>query len=375
MHQRTLKCLLKLQRIFPSFLSEELGCLLARRRVRTMSRPTPDLPLVSDTFCWSTDNKTETEVGARLCRSARGSDGGECVPCPLRPAPLFRSIGLTGLSDSLPPHRRLRSILHRARAVRPDNAHVSEPNKAQGGVNPNALISEAANRGLPFKDFLPDIVTQKLRPSQTHQESRARGSRSLGDTETSSSLNPTSDLTDPFQRRHSMGHQNPPTKTHTSRRTIVFPLTQSDTHSAATTETPTSDNRRRWSGKIRQILSSEKGRDEQDISESFHSLVITDDHPSTSRKNPQASASPKSNKSELGSEQDGKGACHTRRDRRPHFLPPISQSGCLLDVPFVLPENSPPPSPSSVFSTPFFPLSVPALPVHPQQGRRDTRDT
>ncbi|KAL1278983.1 hypothetical protein QQF64_025656 [Cirrhinus molitorella] len=30
----------------------------------------------------------------------------------LRPAPLFRTVGLTGLSASLPPHRRLRSVLN-----------------------------------------------------------------------------------------------------------------------------------------------------------------------------------------------------------------------------------------------------------------------
>ncbi|XP_026783554.3 uncharacterized protein LOC113534792 [Pangasianodon hypophthalmus] len=343
-----------------------------------MSQPTPDLPLVSDTACWSTNTKMETEISARLYRSTRGSEGGKCVPCPLRPAPLFRSIGLTGLSASLPPHRRLRSILHRARAVRPDNAN--ETNKAQGGSNANTLISDATDRGLPFKDFLPEIMTQKLRPSQTHQETRTRGSRSIRDTKTFSSfqsqaesrLNPNNNLTDTFQSCHSMGHQDPSSKTYTSRRTIVFPLTQSDTHSAATTETPVSANRKRWSRKIRQILTSEKGSDEQDISECFHNLVITDDHPSSNRKNLKASGSPKSNRNELDSEHEGKGACHTRRDRRPHFLPPISQSGCLLDVPFVLPENSPPPSPSSVFSTPFFPLSVPVLPVRPQHGKRDT---
>lgn len=298
------------------------------------------------------------------------------MPCPIRPAPLFRSIGLTGLSASLPPHRRLRSILHRARAVRPHNANVNETNKAQGFTNSDTLLSEANDRELLFKDFLPDIMTQKPHRSPTRQEMRTRGSRPIRDAEifsslqsqTESSLNPSNDLTNTIQKRRSLGHQGPPLKTYTGRRTIVFPLTQSDTQSAATSQ-PTSTNSRRWSRKIRQILSSEKASDEQDISECFHSLVIIDDYPSTSRKNPHASASPKSNRPE------GKGACHPRRDRRPHFLPPISQSGCLLDVPFDLPENSPPPSSSSVFSTPSFPLSVPTCPVLPQYGQRDTRDT
>lgn len=359
---------------------QELGCLLVHCYNRTMSQLTPDLPLISDTSCWHTNTKMEAEISNRFYKSTCGSGGQKCVPCPLHPAPLFRSIGLTGLSASLPPHRRLRSILHRARAVQPDNANSNQTNEAQGGLHANTPISEATDRRLPFKDFLPDIMTQRLRPAETHQETRRRGSHSIGDTETFSSfqsrtelrLNPNKDLADKFQRHHSMGHQDPPSKTYTSRRTIVFPLTQSDTHSAAATETPARTNSKRWKRRIRQILTSEKDTDEQDISECFHSLVITDDRPSANRKNAQASGSPNSNRSELDSEREGQGVCHTRRDRRPHFLPPISQSGCLLDVPFVLPENSPPPSPSSVFSTPFFPLSVPALPVRPQRGQRDT---
>lgn len=337
-----------------------------------MSRSTPDLPFVSNT-----GTKMEAEISERRYRSSRGTDGGECVTCPLRPAPLFRSIGLTGLSASLPPHRRLRSILHRARAVLPDNANTNETKTAQGETNPNTLITKAIDRELPLKNFLPDITTQKLRPSQTHQETRTRGRRAFGDTETFCSLsclNPNSNLTDLFQKRHNIGHQDPPSKTHAGGRTIVFPLTQRDKCSAATTEAPETANRKRWGRKIRQILSSEKSGDEQDISERFHSLVVTDEQPLASRKNLQAS-SPKSIRNEVDSEHEQKGACHTRRDRRPHFLPPISQSGCLLGVPFVLPENSPPPSPSSVFSTPFFPLSVPAHPVLPQHGQRDSRDT
>lgn len=341
-----------------------------------MSRPTPDVPLISGTTCWSTNTKTETEVSARVCKTTGGSAGEDCVPCPLHPAPLFRSIGLTGLSASLPPHRRLRSILHRVRAVRPDNANANETNRDLGGAKPN--ISEATDRGLPFKDFLPDIMTQKLHPYQTHEETPARASRSVGDTVTFSSFLPQTEshknlnieLTDAFQRHHSMGHQHPSSKTCISRRTIMFPLAQSNTQSAA--ETAVSANRKRWSRRIRQIWTSETGSDDQDISECFHSLVITDHHPSANRKNPQASGSPKSNRRKLDIECEGKGACHTRRDRRPHFLPPISQSGCLLDVPFLLPENSPPPSPSSVFSAPSFPLCVPTLPGHRRNGQRDT---
>lgn len=344
-------------------LQERVRLLLVQCHVHIMSQLTPHLPLVSNSSCWS----FEREI--RPYRSSHRSEGGQRVPYPLHPAPLFRSIGLTGLSASLPPHRRLRSILHRARAVRPDDANAKETGAAEGGSDAKALVSEATDRGLPFKDFLPDITTQKLcPPPQSARETRTRRNRSIGDTETFSSLwSQTESRLNPrnatLPRRHSVGHQDPPSKTYMSRRTVVFPLTSA--------ETPESAGRKRWSRRIRRILTSEKSSDEQDISDCFHSLVITDDRPSANTKHLQDSGSPKSNRSDLDNEHEGKGACHTRRDRRPHFLPPISQSGCLLDVPFVLPENSPPPSPSGAFSTPFFPLCVPALPLCPQRRERD----
>lgn len=291
------------------------------------------------------------------------------MPCPLHPAPLFRSIGLTGLSASLPPHRRLRSILHRARAVRPDGAgaKATRTDSAPCGSNANALVSEATDRALPFRDFLPDIMTPKLRPpSLTDRETRTKGNRLTGNVETfsivrshtESRLNLGHHLAGTLQRCHSIGHEDASSKTYTSKRAVVFPPTS--------LEPPASAGRRRWGRKIRRILTSEKGGDKPDISECFHSLVITDDHPSAITRNLQPSGSSESNRREPDIESKKKGVCYTRRDRRPHFLPPISQSGCLLDVPFVLPENSPPPSPCSVFSAPFFPLTVPPLPVHPQ---------
>ncbi|XP_042360401.1 volume-regulated anion channel subunit LRRC8D [Plectropomus leopardus] len=50
-----------------------------------------------------------------------------------------------------------------------------------------------------------------------------------------------------------------------------------------------------------------------------------------------------------------------RRDRRPHFLPPLYQSDSLLHVPLLLPENSPPPSPCTYTNPSIRPLPVPLL--------------
>ncbi|KAL1278982.1 hypothetical protein QQF64_025655 [Cirrhinus molitorella] len=66
-----------------------------------------------------------------------------------------------------------------------------------------------------------------------------------------------------------------------------------------------------------------------------------------------------------------KGAGQVQRDRRPHFLPPITQSDCLLNVPLLLPENSPPPSPCSPSDILFFPLSVPHIQPFPRERRGD----
>ncbi|XP_036421913.1 uncharacterized protein LOC118805307 [Colossoma macropomum] len=324
----------------------------------------------------------------------------------LRPPPLFRSIGLTGLSASLPPHRRLRSALHRARAVLPANSNANEAAHSW----PQAP-SRASERGLPLKghirsslhmnlvthdlDSLPDIVTHKLGLPQQEitprRESHVRepkiltfaSSQAQADKGKHLHLRPNISLTNKMlipartaHRQNNAAH-NPPPKTH-RRRSTVSPFTQSEVHSSetgATTERLAEKRKEKWRrrkinitgihSQSERLLTPEKGQ-EDNICQWLSSLGITD------REKDQRECQRESNRQGRRLESVEKGACPTRRDRRPHFLPPISQSDCLLNVPLVLPENSPPPSPSCVPSDPFFPLQVPALPLWTEHRLKHT---
>ncbi|KAJ7992718.1 hypothetical protein DPEC_G00281580 [Dallia pectoralis] len=115
-------------------------------------------------------------------------------------------------------------------------------------------------------------------------------------------------------------------------------------------------------------FTSETGED-SGLCQWLRSLGITDEE--------KAGISPSRSKQQTGGfrertaghiERYSHPAANHRRDRRPHFLPPICQSGSLLRVPLMLPENSPPPSPRPSAHVPFRPLSVPLL--HPLSFRR-----
>lgn len=67
------------------------------------------------------------DVEFKMDNSTENRFGDLRPPFPLRPPPLFRSIGLSGLWASLPPHRRLRYSLNRSRTVLPANRHHAEP--------------------------------------------------------------------------------------------------------------------------------------------------------------------------------------------------------------------------------------------------------
>ncbi|XP_037398259.1 uncharacterized protein LOC119264240 [Pygocentrus nattereri] len=367
-----------------------------------MCQPAPDVPpdlaLTSDSSHWSSTPKGEME-GDRVGKGT------------LRPPPLFRSIGLTGLSASLPPHRRLRSALHRARAVLPANANANEtthswPQAPSSGTNTNT--SGASERGLPLKghirsslhvglvthgldtynDSLPDIVTHKLGLPEPQKKITPHRECHVGKTKilTFSSSHVQADKGKHLHIRSNLGlsnkmlipartaHRqnntahNPPPKAH-RRRSTVSPFTQNDVclcETGETTERLAGNRREKWRrrkinstgvhSRSERLLTPEEGQ-EDNICQWLSSLGITD------KEKDQRESQREPNRQGCRLESVEKAACPTRRDRRPHFLPPISQSDCLLNVPLVLPENSPPPSPSCVPSDPFFPLQVPALPL------------
>ncbi|XP_076863968.1 uncharacterized protein LOC143516294 isoform X2 [Brachyhypopomus gauderio] len=384
-----------------------------------MGQPTPDLPLDLP----HSSNHPRCIPAPAL---ERGGDGGTPslapvggLSCHLRPPPLFRSIGLTGLSASLPPHRRLRSVLRRERAVLPARADgTAEPwSRTRAiGSNGSAIAPEMrpSTKGHPctslqpnhrsdaalhgHRDSLPDIVPHKLSVSQTCQgrgwsrESYSvseagilifDGSRSEVDKHTC--LRPNSSLTDNFvitpvstaQRLSGTGY-GPPCQTHAGgRKSTVWPLLPSAC-SSETVVTPGKHRKRQRkknnsSGACSQSersLTPEKGG-KDNFCQLMDSLRITDrekGHASSNRRGSKEGGSARQKVSNrkgpvFKTEHGDKGVCHTRRDRRPHFLPPITQSECLLNVPLILPENSPPPSPRCESTGPFLPLHVPTLPL------------
>lgn len=115
-------------------------------------------------------------------------------------------------------------------------------------------------------------------------------------------------------------------------------------------------------GKQKYVLPSLSEKEEDaKLCEWLQSLDIADNHErdcATASSQQRLSAS--KNRGAPGLWEQDTAASH-RRDRRPHFLPPICQSDSLLHVPLLFPENSPPPSACPHPNVPIHSLPVPIL--------------
>lgn len=254
----------------------------------------------------------------------------------LCPPPVFQSIrGLTGTSTSLPPHRRLRSIFRRSRAVLPADANTETQRCGFSHLDVlrAGLIMQA---GIPRTDTQPahDSPTAQLTsfqltpPSMLRWEGRGRRSGVIS----------------PFGQPRESGWRKR-RRTRRAEATGTRPETSDPPGSLA--------------------LPSE-GPKEAELCLWLQDLEITD------RASERASVTSVSQRGWtrlgplLGRREVGQGAglgagqwVTQRPDRHPHFLPPITRFGSLLEVPLFLPENSPPPSPCLSPSDPFSPLPVP----------------
>ncbi|KAK1785616.1 hypothetical protein P4O66_018984, partial [Electrophorus voltai] len=412
-----------------ALFDQQMNALSTPSHSHAMGQPAPDLspkfPLGSNGPRWILADTPDRE-GSGSDGSTPRLDGGRHPPAHLCPPPLFRSIGLMGLPASLPPHRRLRSALHRERAVLPATASGTAESWSRmlsAGSDGNAIKPGAPDGGSPLKGHpcsslhpsyrsnaapcshngsLPKIVTGKLSLSQTRQGMRwcreihsvseagllcFDGSRS--DVARNSSTGKF--LMTPASSAHMLCHTRhcPPSKAHVGcRKSTVWPLGQSGTRSSETVDV-VGKKRKRQGRKINitgvssqsEHTSTPEEGGEDHFCQWMRSLKITDrekDRASANKREAQDCGSPRqkvSNRKGKGhvfkTEHGDEGACHMRRDRRPHFLPPISQLDCLLNVPIILPENSPPLSPSCAPADPFFPLQVPDLRLGLQRSRRD----
>nr|XP_055036700.1 uncharacterized protein LOC129424136 [Misgurnus anguillicaudatus] len=276
-------------------------------------------------------------------------------PIALGPAPLFRTVGLTGLSASLPPHRRLRSVVHKTL------------NTSTVSCQSDDLWTRRPSRWFPSDS----AVSRGPRIHQPHTNSL---SVLTGQTETQEKRLPNVGV-----KKCSIPQKLRSPRNQRVKDKEMVPLMVNVSHwdySGRLKTRNTSPVRQKewgeymfeevWRGesqKFRRTKTKRINRNEvSDISQRIQSLEITD-------------TQTESHKHQMGFKPRGRGhravplgreEGQTRRDRRPHFLPPITQSDCLLNVPLILPDNSPPPSPCSPSDILFFPLSVP-LPTFPSE--------
>lgn len=285
----------------------------------------------------------------------------------LRPPPLFRSIGPPGLSASLPPHRRLRSLFCRSRVVLPANTHPIEASDTrvfsdiQTGNHAGIIMSPLGCNDMFSEDIQPEV------DSDLHSRAVFR-SRFFANT---GSIVSTSSQAQCGQKdRQLFSHLCPsaqPSGRNKGRQDrMVTPLQTSE--DPVMKEKQQQKRRKRnhkvdSAGQQKYVVPSltEKEEDAR-LCEWLQSLGMADSHEkdSATKTNQQQLFASRCRGVVPGHPEQETAASH-RRDRRPYFLPPICQSDSLLHVPLLLPENSPPPSPCSYPATPIHLLPVPLL--------------
>ncbi|KAI4799371.1 hypothetical protein KUCAC02_016969 [Chaenocephalus aceratus] len=248
-------------------------------------------------------------------------------PSPIPRPPLFRSVGPPELSAGLPPHRRLRSLFCRSRAVLPANTHTFTDTHDTRNHGRTAVCPLGSNDALS-KDVRceTDAFQPKGHSVVLHRGAEFR-SEAFADTWSLVSESP---------RVHAISDRG---------RWVTPPLQTSEDPAIRDKQ-----RRRKRSFKVdcagKYVLPPSLTPREEDarLCEWLQSLGIAGENQQKSRFR--------------GGVQEQE--TRFRRDRRPHFLPPLVQSDSLLRVPFFLPENSPPPSP----------FTHPDPPLHPRSMRR-----
>ncbi|KAM7386317.1 hypothetical protein PAMA_009107 [Pampus argenteus] len=298
----------------------------------------------------------------------------------LRPPPLFRSIGLSGLSASLPPHQRLRSIFCRSREVLPANTHTIEALDTHTFTD---IQTDNHARKITCSLGCSDVLSESIHSSTVLNAQQP---------ETDSYLHrravfKSGVLSEPWsllsvnreaQDRQLFSHLCPSERATGRNRgrqgRLVTPLQTSEDAVINQRQQQQQKRRKRiykvdCAGKQKYLVPSltEKEEDAR-LCNWLQSLGITDNKEKDSIiTNNQRRLFVSRCWGARGHREPDTAASH-RRDRRPHFLPPICQSETLLHVPLLLPENSPPPSPCTYPNAPICSLTVP--PLQPLISRR-----
>lgn len=364
-----------------------------------MGQPLPDWPSesgVNAVCCCSAAEPGPGWAEGGHALSGRGSqsrNGGDLTVPGLRPPPLFRSLGLRDSSSaSLPPHRRLRSMFYRPRAVLPDCGHhglsswkdsssklftfrEAHMSPADGKKSHSNSAVETCMSGPP-ESSMPADDKEKGFPWE-------RETRSLSLTGIKTEL--------PLQwcgEASDTGHSaRAPARGRGRWSSSVCPESWSEQQSGwrrrEKQQAQRAQRKRRSGGRQRDPHKStaasaapDRHQEEAGLCQWLQSLGFAAEQKDPPTANRRQSAFggevPRPCFEERLASHRGWMAesdaqpVHQRRDRRPHFLPPIPQtnttsSSSLLDVPLLLPENSPPPSRCDSPEPPCSPLAVPLL--------------
>lgn len=287
----------------------------------------------------------------------------------LRPPPLFRSIGPPGLLACLPPHRRLRFILYRSRAVLPARSESSDAQTVTVLQTASCAHTDLCllDRTDPLSGSSAALDALKPEMASDLHRRTVSGSGAL------TGLNPLI-LESPQtqikrQDTELRSHLNAPaTNTGKWRVGQAGLVTSFQTAGDRAIKEKQQQKKSKkhckvdCAGKQKYVGPSfTEKEDDFKLCEWLQSLDIKDGNAKSSTSTHSQQRWVASRCSEMTPYREPDTAGSHRRDRRPHFLPPIYQGDSLLHVPLLIPENSPPPSPHSNPETSIHTLPVPLL--------------
>ena len=278
----------------------------------------------------------------------------------LRPPPLFRSIGPPGLLASLPPHRRLRHIFCRSRGVLPENVLPGEVldehtlTDLQAGNHSHAEMRSLESTDTRSEDSILDI-------------NRRAGFRSGNSTDAWPLISQCPQTQIKQQYRAVPSHLNASATTNgTNIGKQTGLVTQFKTSEDVANKEKQRQKRRKKSfkvdraGKQKYVVPSLIEKEDDDrLCEWLQSLGVADGDAKKSVNTNNRYQLFASRCSSMTSHKEPDRVAGRRRDRRPHFLPPIYQEDSLLHVPLLIPENTPPPSRRFYPDAPVHALLVP----------------
>jgi len=300
------------------------------------------------------------DVEFKMDNSAENRFGDSRPSFPLRPPPLFRSIGLSGLWASLPPHRRLRYSLNGSSTVLPANMHQAEPSDTCTFTD---LKMKKFGQKEEITSSCVDVLSEDaIKPEESSDLQKTTAFRS-DIRSLVSKCSQTQVKQQEGKLPSCLGVPATANRKNTGRQARLLTSFQKSEDPAVKEEQQRGKKKRQRAGLAgRQKYVAAMSDVREDNAKHcvwLQSLGIADDNARNSIFSHYLQQPSVARSSATMTQGDPERATSSRRDRRPHFLPPINQVEPHLQVPLLLSENSPPPSPSSYPDAPFHALPVP----------------